>query len=182
VWADGKRLAAGEHAPGWSASRIHIWDVESGKELHGLDGGDTGVVTVAFSREGHTLATAGIGGVVRFWDADSGLRRALPIHHPASVRSIAFVPGGKTLVSGCDDYSVRFWDLDAVREKLRCVGHTATVESVSVSKNGRLIASAVRDEIICLWDAAGKELGRLRGHKGHVLSVAFAPDGKTLAS
>jgi WD40 repeat protein len=34
-----------------------------------------------------------------------------------------------------------------------------------------------------LWDVTtGKELGQLAGHKGWVKALAFAPDGKTLAS
>src|SRR5205085_8392303 len=36
---------------------------------------------------------------------------------------------------------------------------------------------------VCLWEpAAGKALRRWRGHKGPVRGVAFAPDGKSLAS
>jgi len=40
------------------------------------------------------------------------------------------------------------------------------------------------DNTIRLWDAAtGKPLGEpLRGHENYVTSVAFSPDGKTLAS
>ena len=34
-----------------------------------------------------------------------------------------------------------------------------------------------------LWDRfSGKEIGRLEGHRGWVVSVAFAPDGKTLVT
>ena len=46
------------------------------------------------------------------------------------------------------------------------------------------MASGSRDKSIRLWDAAtGKPLGEpLRGHEEQVFSVAFSPDGKTLAS
>ncbi len=41
-------------------------------------------------------------------------------------------------------------------------------------------------ELTCLsdiWDIdAGKEIGQLKGHSGRIETVAFAPDGKTLAS
>jgi WD40 repeat protein len=37
--------------------------------------------------------------------------------------------------------------------------------------------------LIKLWDAVtGKDEGTLEGHKGEVRSLAFSPDGKTLAS
>ena len=38
------------------------------------------------------------------------------------------------------------------------------------------------EPFIILWDAAtGKLLRELSGHKGSVVSVAFSPDGRTLA-
>jgi WD40 repeat protein len=39
------------------------------------------------------------------------------------------------------------------------------------------------DKTAKVWDAAsGQELLTLRGHNGHVYSVAWSPDGKRLAT
>src|SRR5262249_17684104 len=39
------------------------------------------------------------------------------------------------------------------------------------------------DGVIRLWDAwSGKELGRLAGHRGWVMAIAFSPDGRRLVS
>jgi WD40 repeat protein len=46
-----------------------------------------------------------------------------------------------------------------------------------------MIASGSHDQTIRLWDNhTGEYLKTLRGHTNWVLSVAFSPDGKTLAS
>src|SRR5207248_1756909 len=48
---------------------------------------------------------------------------------------------------------------------------------------GNQVADGIGDIGVRLWDAStGKELGVLKGHSSRVYSVAFAPDGKTLAS
>jgi WD40 repeat protein len=46
------------------------------------------------------------------------------------------------------------------------------------------MASSREDNAIVVWDAAsGKQVGQpLVGHQGRVTSIAFGPDGETLAS
>ena len=46
-----------------------------------------------------------------------------------------------------------------------------------------MLASAGNDKTVRLWDVhTGKQLRTLKGHRNGVTSVAFSPDGKTLAS
>lgn len=69
------------------------------------------------------------------------------------------------------------------------VGHTGPVKSVVFSRDGKLAASGsgwppnLSDNTARVWDvASGKELHVLRRHQAHVMSVAFAPSGKSLVS
>jgi WD40 repeat protein/transcriptional regulator with XRE-family HTH domain len=50
------------------------------------------------------------------------------------------------------------------------------------SPDGRVLATAI-DEEICLWQVAdGRQLAIYHGHTGWIQSLAFSPDGATLAS
>src|SRR5262245_3533750 len=51
------------------------------------------------------------------------------------------------------------------------------------SPDGKWLASAGRDGTARLWETAtGKEVRRFGGHQGPARSVAFAPDGRLLAT
>jgi WD40 repeat protein len=61
-------------------------------------------------------------------------------------------------------------------------GHTAGVYGLAFSPTEDLLASAGADGTVRLWSVrTGEARGVLRGHKGMVVALAFAPDG-TLAS
>jgi WD40 repeat protein len=109
------------------------------------------------------------------------------------VWSVVFSPDGKSLVLGCGDPnpkgkdgSIIFWDVATAKVRTTSKGHTYDVKTVALSRDGKSLASASAGPFqpgeLKLWDAEnGKESFVLKGH-GTVFSVAFSPDGKTLAS
>jgi WD40 repeat protein/tRNA A-37 threonylcarbamoyl transferase component Bud32 len=120
-------------------------------------------------------------------------RKALSLYgHSSPVRSLAISADGKCIVSGSDDGIVKVWDAATGREKYSLKAHTGAILSVAISADGKRIVSGgggfdpktkqSRGEVK-VWDAvAGQAKLSLKGHTGHVYSVAFSLDGTRIVS
>jgi WD40 repeat protein len=111
---------------------------------------------------------------------------------------LAFSPDGEYLLSslhpvhpleGVETNAVQLWNLSTGREVRRFAirekgGGEGKVACAAFAADGRTVAVGLYGEgsVRLLEVASGKERGRLEGHQHSVLSVAFAPDGRTLAS
>ncbi|MGW3668448.1 nSTAND1 domain-containing NTPase [Streptomyces sp. NPDC005141] len=149
-----------------------------------LSGHTDEVYAVAFSRDGHTLATGGADQTVRLWDPVTGKSRATLKDHTGQVTSVAFSPDGHTLATGSADGTVRLRDPVSGRTRTTLEGRQAEgVYAVAFSHDGHTLATGCADGKVRLWDpVSGRTRTTLEGHKAEVYSVAFSPDGRTLAT
>ena len=63
---------------------IRLWDLESGKELHKLEGHDSSINSLAFSSDGKTLASGSDDETVRLWNVTTGRQLSLPPAKPGA--------------------------------------------------------------------------------------------------
>ena len=152
------------------------------------------IQSVAFSPDGHTLASGDSGGAVRLWDvADPAHPRMLgqpESGDAAGIASVAFSPDGHTLASGDSGGAIQLWDVaDPARPGI--LGQPLTtgpvgIASVAFSPDGHTLASGNSGGAIQLWDVADRanpvSLGQASTGTAGIASVAFSPDGHTLAS
>src|SRR5262245_11115871 len=86
---DGRRIVTGsEDKP------LHVWDVETGKQLALIEGHAEWGRGVAFSPDGKHILTTGYR-TTRVWDAQTGEPLAVLKGHQEGVKGVAFSPDGK---------------------------------------------------------------------------------------
>jgi hypothetical protein len=142
-----------------------------------------GLLCLAFSPDGRTIASGSKDHSIVVFDVATGKLLATLTGHTKPVYSVAYSPDGKTLASSAEDHLIKLWDVATYKEKATLKDHGGSVYSVVFSPDGKTLASGSTDKTIKLWDAAyGTERATLKGHTETVYCVAFSPDGKTLAS
>ena len=90
---------------------VRLWDVISGAHKMILTGHTKSVMSVAFSPDGGTVASASADKTIRLWDSATGAHKRTFTGHGDVVRSVAFSPDGGTLASGSDDGTILLWDV-----------------------------------------------------------------------
>jgi WD40 repeat protein len=177
---DGKRLA--------TASEDHtvkVWKTDDGRELLTLAGHAAGVTSVAFSPDGGRLASTGHDRAVHVWDSASGLLCFMLSGHAAPVMDVAYSPDGRRLATASLDDTVKVWSTTGGQASLALRPAVSIPLGLAFSPDGRHLAGGCWKESkdVAVLDAAtGKVVRVLKGHEMQLAAVAYAPDGKRLAS
>ncbi len=167
-----------------SLRKVELWDVRTRERIATLVVHPHWVSSVAFSRDGNTLASSVQElNTVKLWDVATQTEVATLKGHADHVPSVAFSPDGTLLASGSWDGTVKLWDVATRENTATLEGHANFVFSVAFSPDGTLLASGSWDGTVKLWDVATREnTATLEGHTVGAKSVMFSPDGSLLAS
>ena len=165
-------------APGgrWMASagwqgRLRLWELSAGATVARpratVETGARAIYKVAVAPDGKILAAARSDGRVQLWDLGPigtlRSRDSLSAHDDA-VTALAFSPDGAVMATGGRDHLVQLWRLPKVQT-------SGPGSSQGAEKTPALTAKVQK---------LGP--GLAPGHGATVYSVAFSPDGRTLAS
>jgi WD40 repeat protein len=179
--ADGRKLATGS-----ADGTVKVWEVATGKELltlneHAAKGAAKPpfINQVRFSPDDRRVLATGNFLSVAVWDAGTG--QALPAleGHRSVIITFTFSDDGKVMATGSHDRTIRLWDVNTWNVMKTLTGHSSDIISLAFSNDGKMLASASLDKTIKLWDV---EADANPLERPGVAYVAYAPDGKKLAS
>ena len=193
---DGATLASGS----WDYT-VRLWDVTSGHIKNTFKGHSGIVSSVSYSPDGATLASGSNDGTVQLWDVDSGQLKNTLEWYRTWVTSMSYSPDGATLAaSGSYDGTVQLWDVDSgqIKDTLELSGNVYSVaytpdgasliivsgHAVAYTPDGAFRGGITSEHgTVRLWDVDNGQIkDTLPEHTIWVRSVAFSPDGATLAS
>jgi WD40 repeat protein len=135
------------------------------------------------SPDGRDLIVGGSDGRLNWWNLDHPTNAVARLEARRAILS----PDGRILAAIAGTNHVELWDVATVSRRTVFTLDPAPGPSVALSPDGILLAATAGpddvDHAVRLWDTdTGELLGACEGHKQPVWAIAFAPDGRTLAS
>jgi WD40 repeat protein len=166
---------------------IAVWNAATGKKVHELKGHNRFVWKLLFTPDSRYLISNGSDEILRVWDTASGqmkhqLRGQTPLAVSSDTRYLATADAKKP--------TVFVYDLTTGKETKRfdwlkqgnVLGLAFSPDRRSLAAAGYIQGTDKRGAVM-IWDIAGEQSARMfEGQKEPTSSVAFSPDGRTLAA
>ena len=170
---------------------VNIWKVKEEKEetpFISLAGHTTFVWSIAFSVDGKTLASGDNDGIIKVWDCESGQCLLTLQNSLSPVGALIFSRDGETLLSSSSDGAIIMWSLrnGCIGKVVQEHGPVTWAKGITFSQDGDLLATSGDNSTIQVARVEepthANDVMTLTLPRGQVWSLAFSPDGRTLAS
>jgi WD40 repeat protein len=156
---------------------VRVWDLATGSVLAVLTGFADPVIDCAFSPDGRIIAAA-TRSAIRLWDAAD--HRCLAAREDSG-GGLFFTSAGQLLSTPHLGKAVQVWD--QALTPLGVLAHQDNVYRLAVSPDGSTLAAGDDEGRVTIWDLTTlTRRGTLEAHAGSVSCLAFAPDGRWLAT
>jgi WD40 repeat protein len=171
---------------------IRVWDLTTGMQIRALH-----ALSVwprfAFSPDSKKIA-AGDFDSLRLWDIASGKQLQKADNPLIGVGCLTFSPDGKAVAQTGSTHEIRIWGTESGKDIRRFIQNVFQPSVLAFSPSGRVVAVAGVDpslanvggiefRSISLWEVeTGQEVRKFSSYQGEIKALAFAPDGRSLAS
>jgi WD40 repeat protein len=162
---------------------IKLWDVASGQEIRTLKDHIDAVYALAFAPDGKRLVSASADRGVKVWDVARGERLYTLSDPTDGLNALALDPEGKRAAAAGLDRTIRVWSLGEQSGTLlnSLIAHEDAILRLAWSPDGQYLISASADKQIKVFNANDLSVIKTWDQPDWVLSLEFAPDGKTFA-
>jgi WD40 repeat protein len=157
-----------------------IWTL-AGEPVVGIKASQKNLSSVAFSPDGGTLATSGLGNDICLWSLPSGEPIGTLAGHEVAVGSLSFINEGRYLVSMGYEGTIKFWDTSEWQEARGVSPDQPGLRGLVFSQDERVAAVSMESRVQ-LWSVEDWKLeAELPISTKAVNGMAFSPDGRWLA-